>query len=116
MASISFALTKQEFLSGRKTVTRRDWPEEYRRKWQKWFEEGKRDHTAWDKVPFAGGKRIGSFRLTCAPYLERLMDMPLSELEAEGGMCKTREEFCLLIGKNLEDMVTVIRFVKIKPV
>lgn len=112
MASISFALTKSEFLSGRKTVTRRDWPEKYRRQWQQWYEKGRVDHTAWDKVPFAGGKRIGTFRLTCAPYLERLADMPLADLEAEGGMCKSREEFSALIGKKLSDVVTVIRFVK----
>jgi len=112
MASISFALTKSEFLSGRKTVTRRDWPEKYRRQWQKWYEKGRVDHTAWDKVPFAGGQRIGTFRLTCAPYAERLDDMPLADLEAEGGMCATREEFCALIGKKLSDVVTVIRFVK----
>jgi hypothetical protein len=112
MASLSFALTKNEFLSGRKTVTRRDWPEPYRRKWQKWFDEGRVDHTAWDKLPFAGGRKIGTLRLTCAPYIERLADMPLSDLKAEGGMCKTREEFCALIGKRLSDTVTVIRFVK----
>lgn len=85
----------------------------YRRQWQKWYAQGKVDHTAWDKVPFAGGKRIGTFRLTCAPYVEMLVAMPVSDLEAEGGMCKSREEFCKLIGKKLSDVVTVIRFVKL---
>jgi hypothetical protein len=112
MAAISFALTKKEFLSGCKTCTRRDWPERYRRQWQRWYELGRVNHTAWDKVPFAGGKRIGTFRLTCAPYAERLYDMPLIDLLAEGGMCKSREDFCDLIGKKLSDIVTVIRFVK----
>ena len=110
MASISFALTKNEFLSGSKTVTRRSWPISYMRQWQKWYREGKRVHTAWDKVPFAGGKRIGKFELTCCPYPERLADMPLADLQAEGAMCKTREEFCSLIGKELSDVVVVIRF------
>ena len=112
MASISFALTKDEFLSGRKTVTRRDWPERYRKQWRKWYRDGKVDHTAWDKVPFAGGKRIGTFRLTCEPYLQRLSAMPLSDLEAEGGMVNTIDEFCKLIGKKPSDIVTVIRFEK----
>ena len=113
MAFISFALTTEQFLSGKKTVTRRDWHPHYRELWQRWYAEGRVVHTAWDKVPFAGGKRIGRFRLTCAPYVEQLCDMPLSDLQAEGGMCATRVEFYALIGKNPTDFVTVIRFEKV---
>ena len=114
MALISFALTTKEFLSGRKTVTRRAWKDKYRGKWIKWYNSGKVIHDACDKVLYAGGKRIGKFELTCAPYLEKLSNMPLSDLKAEGGMCKTREEFCELIGKTMDDYVTVIRFKKLK--
>ncbi len=113
MAFISFELTEKEFMAGIKTCTRRDWAESYRKKWVKWFQQGKIEHDAWNKVPYHGGKLIGRFRLTCAPYLERLAYMPVEDLVAEGGMCKSKEEFCLLIGKKQEDFVTVIRFVKL---
>ena len=114
MAIISFALTTQEFLSGRKTVTRRAWDCKHFERWCRWWDEGKLVHQAWDKVPYAGGKRIGTFELTCRPYREMLANMPLSDLEAEGGMCKTREEFCKLIGMFPDDVVTVIRFKKVE--
>jgi len=114
MAIISFALTTKEFLSGRKTVTRRDWDVFHYLRWCEWYDAGKRVHQAWDKVPYAGGKRIGTFELTCRPYREQLAYMPFSDMEAEGGMCKTREEFCALIGKSLGDVVTVIRFKKVE--
>lgn len=114
MASISFALTTNEFLSGRKTVTRRDWHDNHFRRWCTWFDSGKRVHQAWDKVPYAGGKRIGYFELTCRPYRERLSDMPISDLAAEGGMVDTVERFCELIDKKPDDIVTVIRFQKME--
>ena len=114
MAIISFALTTKEFLSGRKTVTRRAWNYNHFERWCEWYDAGKRVHQAWDNVPYAGGKRIGTFELTCRPYQEKLADMPLSDLEAEGGMCKSLEEFRALIGKSLGDVVTVIRFKKLE--
>ena len=113
MAIISFALTTDEFLSGRKTVTRRDWAKNHLKRWQKWYDERKRIHTAYDKVPFAGGQEIGRFFLTERPYQEKLADMPLSDLKEEGGMCDSIEEFCELIGKKPDDIVTVIRFVSV---
>jgi len=116
MAIISFALTTKEFLSGKKTVTRRDWDDHHYLRWCAWYDAGKRTHQAWDKVPYAGGKRIGTFELTCRPYRETLATMPIGDLEAEGGMCKSREEFCALIGMGPEDVVTVIRFKKINDV
>lgn len=112
MAFISFALTTEEFLSGRKTVTRRDWKDKHFQQWCKWYDSGNLVHQAWNKVPFAGGKRIGFFELTSRPYRERLADMPLSDLEAEGGMVDSLEAFYSLIGKKPEDIVTVIRFKK----
>ena len=114
MAFISFALTTKEFLSGKKTVTRRDWKEAHFKHWCSWYDQGKIVHQAWDKVPFAGGKKIGSFELTCRPYQEKLSDMPVSDLLEEGGMCFSIFEFCELVGKNLEDVVTVIRFRKLE--
>lgn len=113
MAFISFALTKAEYLDGRKTVTRRDWKEKHFENWCRWYDNGNRVHDAWDKVPFAGGKKMGRFRLTCRPYLEKLKHMPFSDLKAEGGMCATKEEYFKLINKKPDDVVTVIRFIKL---
>ncbi|HAA53560.1 MAG TPA: hypothetical protein DCE42_02325 [Myxococcales bacterium] len=111
---LSFALTTEELLSGAKTVTRRDFAPTQLARWQAQYDKDPdKLHQAWDKVPFAGGQRIGEFRLTYRPYLERLRDMPVEDLEAEGGMVETIEEFAKLIGKNLDDEVTVIRFEKV---
>mgnify|MGYP006295635461 CR=1 FL=1 len=108
---ISFAKTQEEFMSGKKTVTRRDWNPRYLKQWQKAWDEGKLIHDGWSKSPRAGGHFLAKFRLTCRPYLEQLKNMPESDLEAEGGMCKTLEDFYFLIGKAKEDFVAVIRFV-----
>lgn len=113
MAFISFALTKDEFLSGRKTVTRRKWKESHYKMWQKLWDDGKIIHDAWDKVPFAGGKKIGKFKLACRPYHEYLGDMPEADLLAEGGMCETVEDFCALIDSSPLEQVVVIRFEKV---
>ncbi len=110
MAILTFSLTGEEFLAGKKTVTRRDWKPAHLARWQRWWDEGRRVHDAWDRSPRAGGRRIGRFRLTCRPYLERLADMPVPDLAAEGGMCATREEFCRLIGKAAGDVMAVVRF------
>jgi hypothetical protein len=109
MAILSFSLTQEEFLSGNKTVTRRDWAESYHAMW----ERNRLIHDAYDNIPRAGGKKIGEIKLIAKPYKERLADMPLEDLTAEGGMCSTREEFIKLIGKDPDDVVSVIRFVKV---
>ncbi len=113
MAIISFTKTVNEFKSGKKTVTRRDWSQRYFLMWQKWWMDGKRVHTAYDKNPRSGGKQIGRFELTMLPYHEKLKDMPVEDLLAEGGMCETRPDFYKLIGKTEDDIVTVIRFEKL---
>ena len=113
MAIISFAKTKDEYLDGKKSVTRRDWTIRQHDMWQKFWGTGNLIHDAYDKSPRAGGKKMGQFELTVRPYHEQLEDMPLSDLIAEGGMCKTVEEFCQFIGKTTDDVVTVIRFKKL---
>lgn len=113
MAILSFALTKDEFLSGKKTVTRRSWKMSYFELWQRFFDTGNLIHDAYDRSPRAGGKPIGKFRLTCRPYMELLRNMQIEDLEAEGGMCKTVEEYCRLIGKKPDDFVVVIMFEKL---
>lgn len=115
MAIISFALTTKEFLSGRKTVTRRDWSDHHLAMWQAQWDVGRLEHDAWNKSPRSvGGRRIGRFRLMVRPYRERLADMPEGDLFAEGGMCATIDDFCELIGKSPDDVMTVVRFQKLK--
>jgi predicted transcriptional regulator len=113
MAIISFSLTKDEFLAGKKTVTRRDWSDAHFEMWLRLWDAGRHVHDAWDKIPRAGGKKIGELVLTTRPYRERLDKMPLSDLKAEGGMCSTLDEFCRLIQKSPQDYVTVVRFHKL---
>jgi hypothetical protein len=113
MAILSFALTKGEFLSGKKTVTRRDWSESHYQTWVRMWDTDRRIHDAYDNIPRAGGSKIGELRLTQRPYRERLSDMPVEDLIAEGGMCSTLAEFYKLIGKSPREYVTVIRFERI---
>lgn len=90
---ISFAWTTQALLEGRKTVTRRIWAPRTVASIKRAFDEGRRIHEAWDKLPHAGGKRVGYIELTERPRIEHLRDMPESDLEAEGGLWATTQEF-----------------------
>jgi len=107
---ISFAWTTKPLLEGRKTVTRRDWTIGYLRKWQRAWDRGDLVHDAYNKLPFRGGKCVGKIRLLCRPYLERLGDMPEEDLEAEGGLWDSLEEFIDLQGGDADAMFSVIRF------
>ena len=113
MAFISFALTKDEFLSGIKRQTRRDWKLSHYKNWQKWYNEGKIIHDAWDKVPFAKGKKIGQFKLTRQPYLQPICEMTAIDLYEEGNMCKNIAEYCALVKLPAGHIVTVIHFIKL---
>jgi len=113
MAILSFALTKEEFLSGKKTVTRRDWSESHYQMWARMWDTDRHIHDAYDNIPRAGGCKIGELRLTHRPYKERLGDMPVEDLNAEGGMCSSLKEFSKLIGKDPQEYITVIRFERI---
>lgn len=113
MAILSFSMTKQEFLSGNKTVTRRTWADSYHEMWERMWETNRLVHDAYDNIPRAGGRKIGQFELINKPYREKLSDMPVDDLIAEGGMCSSIEEFIEFIGKNPNDTVSVIRFIKV---
>lgn len=113
MAILSFSITKQAFLAGRKTVTRRSWSDTHFKMWVRLWESDRLIHDAWDNSPRAGGKRIGRIQLTAKPYKERLLNMPPRDLRAEGGICSTLDEFCRIIGKSPKEYVTVIRFKKL---
>lgn len=114
MAFVSFALTTQEFNDGRKIVTRRFWKDIHLDRWQRWYDQGQRLHDAWDKVPFAGGKKIGQFVLTARPYRQPLSHMTADDLIAEGGMCATLAEFCDLIGHPPDAEPVVVQFLKVE--
>jgi hypothetical protein len=113
MAIISFSMTKNEFLEGSKTVTRRNWSDRHFRMWENLWETEQYVHDAWDNIPIAGGTKIGKFRLTARPYRERLSEMPVEDLAAEGGMCSNLDDFYELTGMSESDIVTVIRFEKL---
>lgn len=79
MKIISFAQTTPALRAKRKSCTRRDWTTRYALSFQQ-------DELvqAWDKLPRAHGKRIGTIRVTVKPYLEHLSLMPDSDYENEG--------------------------------
>jgi len=106
---ISFAWTSSVLMEGKKTVTRRQWTESYFKKWCGMFKRGLLIHQAYDKVPYAGGKKLCDIKLTHIPYKEKLKDMPESDVQAEGGLWKDKKEFISLFG-DPEMEVTVIRF------
>lgn len=112
---LSFAWTTEALLSGRKTCTRRRWKPTQMERWQRMWDTGRLVHDAWDKVPFAGGERIGQIRLTCRPYWEALRDMPESDVEAEGGLWADKAEFVALFG-DPDEKVAVVRFELVNPV
>ena len=110
MAILSFALTCEEFLSGKKTVTRRNWADSHYAMWARLWDTDRHVHDAYDNNPRAGGTKIGRIMLTARPYRERLADMPNEDLIAEGGMCSSLEDFCQLVRMRPEEQVTVLRF------
>lgn len=80
MKIISFAETTPALLAGRKTVTRREWTERHARS----FSEGELVQ-AWSKSPrVRGARRVGTIRLTQAPYLEWSNLIPGDDWENEG--------------------------------
>ena len=103
---VSFALTEAEFLAGKKTCTRRRWKPEHAEHWK-----AGTVHHAWSKVPYAKGARfLGLIRATADAYLERLADMPIADLAAEGGMCATIDDFIALVEGRPDEKLYVARF------
>jgi hypothetical protein len=58
MAILSFALTTEELLAGKKSVTRRDWKDSHMANWQRWYDEGRLVHSAEDNSQLQAGKRL----------------------------------------------------------
>lgn len=116
---LSFAWTGPDFIKGTKTATRRFYAKRQIRAWQRAWDEDRLIHEAWDKVPFAGGKRIGRFRLTKRPYLQPLNQMTPLELLEEGPAvcreCKFDEGlFPSFVGKEPDAVALVIEFERIE--
>lgn len=110
---LSFAWTANEFLSGNKTETRRDWTDRTLKVWQNAWDQGRHRHLASDKVLYAGGKIIGWFQLTARPERQALFFITDANLKAEGGMCATVAEFCALVKQPPEKLMTVVKFQKL---
>jgi hypothetical protein len=56
-----------------------------------------------------GAKKIADIQLTQLPYQERLADMSFSDLDAEGGLWGSKDEFINLFGSP-DTVVWVVRF------
>lgn len=114
---LSFAKTVDDFLSGKKTATRRFFAERTIKMWQKAWDDGRCIHKAYDKSPRNGGKQIGWFELFERPYLQPLSKMTEEDLIFEGmGVYFECEfdpaNFPAFVGKSAEDVALVIRFEK----
>ncbi len=121
---LSFAWTTDVLLAGNKTCTCRVWSERTARAWVNAYQGDGRFanrrrhrllHSAWDKCSFIkGAKKIADIRLTQLPYQERLTDMPQSDLDAEGGLWASLDEFINLFGSP-ETVVWMVRFELVMP-
>ena len=107
MNIISFAWTTAQLLEGKKTVTRREWSDDYAKR----FKIGDRV-CAYNKNPRNGGKKVAVIRITSI-YKEWLHDMPESDVEAEGGRWENRKAFIEAQGGDQE--MWVIRFQVLSP-
>lgn len=56
-----------------------------------------------------GTKKIADIRFTQLPYQERLGDLPEFDLETEGGLWASKNEFINLFG-SVDLVVWVVRF------
>lgn len=107
---LSFAWTNDVLLAGNKTCTRRVWSDRTARAWVNAYQSDRLIHSAWNKCSFVkGAKKVADIRLTQLPYQERLGDMPQSDLDAEGGLWASKNEFINLFGSP-DTVVWVVRF------
>ena len=80
MKIISFGKTTPALLAGRKTVTRREWAAKHAAS----FSAGELVQ-AWNQSPrVKGSRRVGTIRLTAAPYLQSTAIAPPRDWEGEG--------------------------------
>lgn len=79
MKIISFAWTTPALLAGRKTVTRREWSEDYAQR----FHAGD-EIAAYNRNPRHGGRQVATILLTADPYRESTKQAPEEDYEGEG--------------------------------
>ena len=101
-----------------KTVSRRFWSNKHAATWIKAYKEGRIIHDAWSNAPFVkGARKIGTFKLTCEPYLEYLQDMPLCDVLLEGGFWNTAQDYINQFSNGDDNQtVWVIRWENFKPI
>ncbi len=103
MPIISFAALTEALLDGRKTVTRRDWPDSHANK----FQPGT-IATAYSKQPMFGGVPVAKIKIISIAresLNELLADerYARSELRREGGIWRDLEAFLALFAKCKKD-------------
>ena len=111
---VSFSWTKDSFLANSKSVTRRYWKDSHADKFQAGMIVD-----AYDKLPYKGGQKIGSIKITKKPFQqytglmteldykrEGLLFMETSSLTINGK--KPRKFFD--DWKNRNDLVWVLEF------
>jgi hypothetical protein len=107
--AISFSKTIDELVSGKKTQTRRAWQEDYAKNFIRYFEEGIAI-PALNKGRHRGGHELGHIRLTQRPYQQYLSEMSPIDLQEEGGMVSTPQEFIDSFFEGQDKSVWVLHF------
>jgi hypothetical protein len=115
---ISFGWTSEPFLANAKTVTRRYWKTSHALKFRKGMFVD-----AYDKLPYSGGKKIGTIRLEKDPFLQRTFWMTEKDYRDEGFLWM-EQNYRSIQGKQpraffedwkkQNDYVWVIRFVRVE--
>lgn len=111
---LAFAWITGILLAGKKTCTRRQWSDAAcggtrnetippPKLWLSAFEQGRLVHQALDKTPLVkNAKKVADVKLTQSPHQEPLTDMTGSDLDAEGGLWTSKEDFInLFVSLNI---------------
>ncbi|MEG4251079.1 hypothetical protein QUA36_20850 [Microcoleus sp. Pol10D4] len=106
---ISFSKTITELKSGKKTQTRRAWQDDYAKSFIRYFEEGIAI-PALDKGRHRGGSELGFIKLTQRPYQQYLSEISPADLQEEGGMVATAQEFIDTFFDGQDKLVWVLHF------
>jgi hypothetical protein len=106
---ISFSRTIDELISGKKTQTRRAWQIDYAKNFIRYFDENIAI-PALNKGRHRGGHELGFIKLTQRPYQQYLSEMSLTDLQAEGGMVSTAQEFIETYFEGQDKLVWVLHF------
>ncbi len=106
---ISFSRTINELISGNKTQTRRAWQDDYAKNFIRYFDENIAI-PALDKGRHRGGHELGFIKLTKRPYQQYLSEMSATDLQEEGGMVSTVQEFIDTFFEGQDKLVWVLHF------